>query len=103
VNRSNALTTCLKGLFACGLLVLSARSSLGQELRTETPPTSGIVVASAEAEAFRPERSPIVGKPYSATTESERFQTLADGTHIDEKMSSTRTYRDSLGRTRLER
>jgi hypothetical protein len=45
----------------------------------------------------------VVGEPYSATTESERVQTLADGTHISRKMMTLKTYRDSQGRTREER
>lgn len=43
------------------------------------------------------------GKPYSATEVTEHTQTLADGTHITSPTRSVVTYRDSLGRTRVER
>jgi hypothetical protein len=40
--------------------------------------------------------------PYSATEESSLVQTLSDGTHITPKPHTSKTYRDSLGRTRDE-
>jgi hypothetical protein len=40
--------------------------------------------------------------PYSATEESSRVQTLADGTHITQKPRVSKIYRDSQGRTRTE-
>lgn len=92
------MTTYVKGLFACALLALCARASLAQESATVTARTSAITTLASEHERY-----PITGQPYSATTESESVQTLADGTHVDRKMSTTRTYRDSQGRTRLER
>lgn len=42
------------------------------------------------------------GAPYCAEVTSERFQTLADGTHITNKSHSTKECRDSEGRTRSE-
>lgn len=45
----------------------------------------------------------VTGAPYSAEETNERVQTLADGTHITQPMSSTKVYRDSSGRTRTER
>ena len=44
----------------------------------------------------------IIGEPYSATTEVESVQTLADGTHITRKMMTLKAYRDSQGRIREE-
>jgi hypothetical protein len=44
----------------------------------------------------------IIGEPYSATTETENSQTLADGTHIEQHSQITKSYRDSQGRTRTE-
>ncbi len=43
----------------------------------------------------------VKGQPFSATTNIETTQTLADGTHIDRK-SPGAVYRDSMGRTRHE-
>jgi hypothetical protein len=40
--------------------------------------------------------------PYTALTKTRRSSTLADGTHIDDRGDSSRQYRDSEGRTRLE-
>lgn len=46
---------------------------------------------------------PITGAPYSAEQVNEQMQTLADGTHINQKPRTTLLYRDSQGRTRTER
>jgi hypothetical protein len=40
--------------------------------------------------------------PYSAVEESSNVQTLSDGTHISQKPSTEKVYRDSQGRTRTE-
>jgi len=45
----------------------------------------------------------VTGAPYSAEEVTEHVQTLADGTHITQPSSKTIFYRDSLGRTRIER
>lgn len=51
-----------------------------------------------------PLHAPVVtGAPYSAEQVSEGTQTLADGTHITEKARVSKLYRDSEGRTRVER
>lgn len=51
-----------------------------------------------------PLHAPVVtGAPYSAEQVSEGTQTLADGTHIIQKTSVSKLYRDSEGRTRTER
>ena len=44
----------------------------------------------------------VTGEPYSAEVIYERIQTLADGTHLTQKAHSTKQYRDSEGRTRVE-
>jgi hypothetical protein len=44
----------------------------------------------------------VTGEPYSAEVVFEHIQTLADGTHITQKAQSTKQYRDSEGRTRIE-
>ena len=45
----------------------------------------------------------VTGAPYSAEEITEHVQTLADGTHITGPSQKTMFYRDSLGRTRVER
>lgn len=44
---------------------------------------------------------PVKGAPYAAEAQNETIQTLADGNRIIEK-SSSKMYRDSEGRTRME-
>ncbi len=45
----------------------------------------------------------VTGMPYSAEEITEHVQTLADGTHITQTSARTKFYRDSEGRTRIER
>lgn len=47
-------------------------------------------------------RHALTGEPYSADTETEKSQTLSDGTHIHYKRITEKNYRDSAGRTRSE-
>ncbi len=48
--------------------------------------------------------SPVLtGAPYSAEGQSQNVQTLADGTHITSPLLTWKFYRDSHGRTRVER
>jgi len=44
----------------------------------------------------------VTGAPYSVENTFERTQTLADGTHITEKRTTSYEYRDSQGRVRME-
>jgi hypothetical protein len=79
-------------LVACSLLLLSHVS-----------PAQGVVggtIVATVGGSFQ--LTPITGEPYSATTETEVHQTLADGTHIDRKSQIIKQYRDSQGRTREE-
>jgi hypothetical protein len=50
-----------------------------------------------------PHAQGLTGAPYSAEAINERVQTLADGTHITQPVQKTKFYRDSQGRTRIER
>ena len=45
----------------------------------------------------------VTGMPYSAEEVTDHVQTLADGTHITQTSARTKFYRDSEGRTRIER
>ena len=45
----------------------------------------------------------VTSAPYSAEGQSQNIRTLADGTHITTPLLHWNFYRDSLGRTRLER
>jgi len=45
----------------------------------------------------------VTGAPYSAEEITEHVQTLVDGTHITQPSRKTVFYRDSSGRTRIER
>ena len=97
----DAMNTCSKALIACGVALLCGYASWGQDSST----TSGFVFdrANMRSGILGPAPDPIVGEPYSADTETTDSQTLADGTHIEGKVSSSREYRDSQGRTRTER
>jgi hypothetical protein len=45
----------------------------------------------------------VIGVPYSAEQVTEHVQTLSDGTHISQPSPKVMFYRDSQGRTRIER
>src|ERR1700677_2196541 len=45
----------------------------------------------------------VTGQPYSAEQITEHIQTLVDGTRITKTPDKTTLYRDSQGRTRIER
>lgn len=87
---------CILGLLSFGVGGASAQQSA-----TIAREGSGQIVAFSSAEGFGGKS--IVGRPYSGDSETELFQTLADGTHIDQKLGMTKTYRDSQGRVRIER
>jgi hypothetical protein len=91
MNSCRGLVAISSVFLLCGL------SSFAQESST-TSVTSTIAVRGLE-----PVPRVVTGQPFSAITETENLQTLADGTHIRRKMADTKTYRDSQGRTRMER
>ena len=62
--------------------------------------TSGSMTVAPGLQRMGP---PVAGEPYSVELESEHTQTLANGTHIDQKREISHSYRDSQGRTRTER
>jgi hypothetical protein len=62
------------------------------------PPRTTTIGLSAPS----PHAPVVTGAPYSAEVVYEHIQTLADGTHITQKAQSTKQYRDSEGRTRIE-
>ncbi len=96
------MTARLGMLCACGLIFLGGQALGAQSSTNAGGPTVGRLAASNSPEGPRP--GTITGVPYSATTERESSQTLADGTHIEQKPApEEKTYRDSLGRTRRER
>jgi hypothetical protein len=99
-------------LSAAALFFFFAHQACPQQAAQEK---TGTLSISAQAAANTPSRAaaldlpapsshrPVVtGAPYSAEVVYEHIQTLADGTHITQKAQSTRQYRDSEGRTRLE-
>jgi hypothetical protein len=81
-------------MVAFGLLSLGASTLLAQQVST-----SGGMLGSI---SFSSGPSAVVAEPYSATSQSEIVQTLADGTHITRKSAPQKLYRDSQGRTRNE-
>jgi len=77
-------------LFACAAFGQPTSSSKHMVTCSATlgPPTEAVPGSTA---------------PYSAVRESSGVQTLADGTHIAHASLTEKLYRDSEGRTRLER
>jgi hypothetical protein len=82
-------------LAAFGMALLAPALSMGQSPPGQPPP---LVVLGTE-DAF--EHESVTGLPYSARTETEIVQTLADGNRIESR-SSGFVARDALGRTRRE-
>ena len=93
------MTARLWILSACGISVL-----IGASLQAQNSPNGPIVGRVSPSKASEgPRPGLIYGEPYSATTEYEHSQTLADGTRIEQKRNpEEKTFRDSQGRTRRE-
>jgi hypothetical protein len=91
------MNTGLKAFLSFGLLVLCGGGLPAQEVST-APGQVSVLISRSGA----PAPQTVTGQPYSAIIETEFSQTLADGTHIKRKMGTTKTYRDSQGRTREE-
>jgi hypothetical protein len=93
------LTSCLFILFVCSLD--SVAQEKGVELINPKDPGDGTFKVK-ESIFFAPKTGKVVkGAPYSATTTTERIQTLNDGNQIIRKNEST-IYRDSEGRIRID-
>lgn len=75
------------------LFLLIAIPSVGQTKPALAAQTEGSCPLASRTAA---------GVPYSAVQETVRTQTLADGTHIEQKSQRTQFYRDSQGRLREE-
>lgn len=98
-------------LMLCGLMVAGCFNSLAQEkeslpekvrIERQQVEKQEKEVALFKVLADKPAVGPVVkGAPYSATTTTERVQTLTDGNQIIRKNES-KVYRDSAGRTRTE-
>jgi hypothetical protein len=87
-------------LFIFGAICFCAASVYAQQVSSVAagaPVSGGLIVGTVSFASHA-----VTGEPYSATTETEMSQTLADGTHIDRHTMMVKTYRDSLGRTRTE-
>jgi hypothetical protein len=88
-----------------GLSVLIAAAAFGQNQtssaysRGATGQFSGTVGFGAGR--FAPPA--VAGAPYAGEEIQEHQQTLSDGTHITQTQSQRMIYRDSQGRTRVER
>jgi hypothetical protein len=86
----------------CGLavlLILAAAASGQTLISSHRGPNGG----SSTYGSPIPILPPITGAPVAYGLHEVRVQTLADGTHVTEVMRLERFWRDSQGRTRLER
>lgn len=82
----------------------NAQSSLQESAPIEPQQTQVATLPLATQEVMEvvlAKSKPVVGKPYSADSETEVVQTLADGNRIV-RHTSGKFYRDSTGRTRRE-
>jgi hypothetical protein len=79
--------------------LLLACIAVSAQVENENPELESVVVRGPLLEVMRA----VPGEPYSAEQESEHSQTLANGTHIQQKRILSRTFRDSQGRIRTER
>jgi hypothetical protein len=89
------------GLLVGSTLIVTAQVQTRPTVQTSGVPT-GIVMTGNFAGMTGPVAG-ITGHPYSAQEETEHVQTLADGTRITEPAQIVVYYRDSQGRTRIER
>lgn len=80
-------------IFACCIFLC-----YGSNLRAQMP-SAGSGTGTAVA---RPMLNTVVGEPVAFSVQTEVVQVLADGTRIDRKSSTNRSFRDLQGRTRLE-
>ena len=87
----------LPALLALAVVAASAQNSAPAQV------SAGVIGQSVSAASSSEFDGPAVaGAPYSAEEITENVQTLADGTHLTHT-STARLYRDSEGRTRIER
>lgn len=82
----------------------NAQAALQESAPAEPQPrqVTALPIATQEVmEVMLAKSKPVVGKPYSADSETDVVQTLADGNRIV-RHTSGKFYRDSTGRTRRE-
>lgn len=94
------MKTSYKVFLIFGLSVLCCSVTSAQDSVAVSRTATGQITSFNAVEG--PGAKAIVGAPYSADSETEISQTLADGTHINRKTGMTRMFRDSQGRTRRE-
>ena len=91
------------------VIVLSLATAAIAQTNSRSGVVGGVVGQSTLSAASFSSMGPVLpggavtGAPYSAEEVTEHVQTLADGTHITQPSPKTVYYRDSLGRTRIER
>jgi len=92
-------------LVMSGILVIVSAAAFGQvSSMTSSSSPNGQFSMTVGFNAPRHSMPVVAGAPYSGEQISERAQTLVDGTHItEEPRSQFHVYRDSAGRTRMER
>ncbi|HUI56561.1 MAG TPA: hypothetical protein VLY04_16410 [Bryobacteraceae bacterium] len=83
--------------------MLFAFAAFGQVSSSFSSGPNGVYSGSATFQPPMYMGPALTGAPYSGEQMFERVQTLLDGTHITQKNSGDKTWRDSQGRTRTER
>ncbi len=85
-----------------GSVLLLASTALGQISGFTLDLKPNTVAVNFNTPRGRPTPA-VTGAPYSADEVTENVQTLADGTHVNQKKNVRHFVRDSQGRTRTER
>ncbi len=91
------------------VIVLSLATAAIAQTNSSSRVVNGVVISQSSPGAIFSGIGPglpggaVTGAPYSAEEVAEQVQTLADGTHITQPSRKTIYYRDSSGRTRIER
>lgn len=93
------------------VIVLSLATAAIAQTNSPSRIVNGVVISQSTPGAISfssigpalPGGAAVTGAPYSGEEVTEHVQTLADGTHITQPSPKTVFYRDSLGRTRIER
>jgi hypothetical protein len=91
------------------MILLLATAAIAQTSSSSGSGSGGAIIVTPSGARLGATLEPtthgqaVVGDPYSAVEITEHVQTLADGTHITQPAQKVTFYRDSQGRTRVER
>ena len=97
--RATLLICASAALFPAGLF----SQAISQTSASINSGPNGFGGTASFAAPLRFTARAVTNAPYSGEEVTEQVRTLADGTHITQDSPARKVYRDSLGRTRMER